>query len=244
MRFSVIYLTPIPDVEIGRRLNQLSDLNDKAVGKILFHRRKEEIGEQADVRLVQKRIAAAGVIQATPEGLSVITLDAERSGESKVLQTLFNAATGNDRLVTWGGTVEDLPLLHYRALRHRVAAPRYWQLHRNHPEYHLDLREVLCDQNPEAATSLDELSRILGQPGLFDFASLDLWENWLAGRRELLLQRTEIAVFNLYLLALRVMAMTGELSQSDAARGELALREELRGEQPPHRRRFRELWQA
>ncbi len=30
-------------------------------------------------------------------------------------------------LVSWNGGGFDLPVLHYRALRHGIAAPRYWE---------------------------------------------------------------------------------------------------------------------
>ena len=75
MQFSALYWSAVPDVELGRRLYELSDLDDKAVGKILFHRRKEEVGVQTDIRLVQKRFFAATLIQAAPNVLSVKNFD-------------------------------------------------------------------------------------------------------------------------------------------------------------------------
>lgn len=244
MHFSVLYWSALPDVELGRRLHELSGLDDKAVGKILFHRRKEEVGAQTDLRLVQKRFFAATLIQAGPSALSVRNLDAERQGEARLLRNLFAAATGSERLITWGGVAEGWPLLHYRALQHRINVAQYWQVRRDRPDFHLDLKALLCAGSAQAATSLHEISRVLGHPGMLGLESLDLWGAYLEGRHDALLQRTELGALNLYLLALRVMAMTGELSQTDAARSELALREELRGEQSWHRQDFRELWRS
>lgn len=244
MQFSVLYWSAVPDVELGRRLHELSDLDDKAVSKILFHRRKEEVGAQTDIRLVQKRFFAATLVQASPSALSVRNLNAERQGEAQLLRNVFVAAAGSDRLVTWGGVAEGWPLLNYRALQHRISVAQYSQVRRDRPDVHLDLKALLCAGSPEAATSLNEISRVLGHPGMLGLESLDLWEAYLEGRHDTLLQRTELGALNLYLLALRVMSMTGELSQSDAARGELALRDELRGEQSWHRQDFRELWRT
>jgi predicted PolB exonuclease-like 3'-5' exonuclease len=244
MRFSLIHVIAIPDVDIGRRLFGLTDLDDKAVGKVLFHRRKEEAGEQIDIRLVQKRIAAAGLIQSSPGRLSITVLDGVSIGESQLVQRLFDAAAGSDRLITWDGSESDLPLLHYRALRHQVAGQDYWQRSQGQADFHVELKALLAGQRPESWTSLDELSRIVGLPGLLGTEAFDPWETWLAGRRELLLQRAEIAVLNLYLLTLRALAMTGGLSQIDAARGEVALREQMQTASAPHLQRFLELWSA
>lgn len=243
MRFSVFYLTSVPDVEIGRRLHAAADLDDRAVGKLMFHRRQEETGAQVDLRLVQKRVAAATVIQLRPETVTIRNLDAERNGEEALLRTLFDGVIGNQRVITWDGAGEDWPLLHYRALQHRISAPGYWQERRERPDFQLDLATFLGSGGPHAATSLHELSRVLGLPGMLGLETLDPWETWLTGEPEPLRQRSEIGALNLCLLALRALAMTGELSHNDAARGEVALRAELQAAATDLRRRFLQLWQ-
>ena len=68
--------------------------------------------------------------------------------------------------MSWNGGGFDLPVLHYRALRHGIVAPRYWEagdddqafrfnnyLNRYHSR-HLDLMDVLSSYQARARVSL------------------------------------------------------------------------------------------
>jgi predicted PolB exonuclease-like 3'-5' exonuclease len=79
--------------------------------------------------------------------------------------------------VSWNGGGFDLPVLHYRALRFQVQAPRYWEtgdednafrynnyLGRFHWR-HVDVMDVLSGYQARARASLSDTAVLLGYPG-------------------------------------------------------------------------------
>ena len=85
-------------------------------------------------------------------------------------------------LVSWNGSGFDLPVLHYRCLRHGVRAARYWEhgdqdtgfrynnyLSRFHWR-HLDLMDVLCAYQARGRASLAAIASLLGLPGKLGFS--------------------------------------------------------------------------
>ena len=53
------------------------------------------------------------------------------SQEGEVIQTFFNRVERHGpQLVSWNGGGFDLPVLHYRGLRHGVVAGKYWDMGR------------------------------------------------------------------------------------------------------------------
>src|SRR3569833_1118924 len=87
----------------------------------------------------------------------------------------------------------DLPVLHYRALRHGIAAPRDWDggefdrdfkwsnyLGRYHWR-HIDLMDVLAAYQPRACAPLDQIATLLGLPGKMGMSGAKVWDHFLAG---------------------------------------------------------------
>ena len=119
---------------------------------------------------------------AYPQGwLKVESLDIEAQGvahraDGKVVQTFFNTLEKHTpQLVSWNGGGFDLPVLHYRGLRHGVVADRYWcmgegggaddrefkwnnYISRYHMR-HLDLMDLLAMYQPKNNAPLDAIDR-------------------------------------------------------------------------------------
>ena len=87
----------------------------------------------------------------------------------------------------------DLPVLHYRALKAGVQAPRYWEtgdddhsfrynnyLSRYHWR-HIDLMDVLSGFQPRARAKLNDVAALLGFPGKLGFSGEQVWDAYLAG---------------------------------------------------------------
>ena len=87
------------------------------------------------------------------------------------------------KLVTFNGHSFDLPVLHYRAMRHRIQASRYWEtgdsdrdfkwnnyINRYHAR-HTDLMDVLSGYQVRARASLDQVAVLLGFPGKLGFVT-------------------------------------------------------------------------
>ena len=81
------------------------------------------------------------------------------------------------QLVSWNGGGFDLPVLHYRGLRHGVVASKYWDLGEDDREFkwnnyigryhlrHLDLMDLLAMYQPRANAPLDAMAKLCGFPG-------------------------------------------------------------------------------
>ena len=116
----------IPDLEGGRRIYDLQDLDDKDTASALFNIRRQETGSEF-LRLHLQRIVAISVVLRSAQGVKVWSLGDPDSPEEELLQRFFD---GIDRytptLESWNGSGLDLPVILYRSLLHGVEAPRYW----------------------------------------------------------------------------------------------------------------------
>ena len=90
--------------------------------------------------------------------------------------------------MSWNGGGFDLPVLHYRALRFQVQAPRYWEtgdednafrynnyLGRFHWR-HVDVMDVLSGYQARARASLSDTAVLLGYPGKLGFDGSQVWD--------------------------------------------------------------------
>jgi len=159
-------------------------------------------------------------------------------------------------LVTWNGGGFDLPVLHYRALRHGIAAPRYWEtgdtdnafrwnnyLSRFHWR-HIDLMDVLAGFQPRAAAPLDEIAQLCGLPGKLGMHGSRVWEAYLGGEIGRIRDYCETDTLNTYLVYLRFELMRGRLD-APGYRAECArVREHLTRANKPHLSEFLEAWPA
>ena len=135
-------------------------------------------------------------------------------------------------LVSWNGSGFDLPVLHYRMLRHGIAAPTYWDmgerdrdfkwnnyLNRYHAR-HLDLMDVLAAYQARGRASLEHTALLLGLPGKLGMSGDQVFDYWKAGRLAEIRAYCETDVFNTYLVWLRFQLIRGQLSPGEHA-GEL-----------------------
>jgi 3'-5' exonuclease len=224
----------VPDVELGRRIYRLDDLNDKQVGYVMQAKRREESGHEF-LSYEQHRVVAISVALRTREGFRVWSLGDPQAPEAELLQRFYD---GIDKytpdLVSWNGGGFDLPVLHYRALRHGIAAPRYWEggdedqafrynnyLNRYHAR-HLDLMDVLSSFQARARVSLQAVATLLGLPGKLGMSGDKVWDTYLDGGIEAIRNYCETDVLNTFLVFLRFELMRGRLNREEYT-NELAL---------------------
>ena len=94
---------------------------------------------------------------ASATALRVWSLGEPDDGERELIQRFFDGIEKyTPQLVSWNGSGFDLPVLHYRALIHGVAAPRYWDMGEDDSDFkynnyisrfhtrHIDLMDVLA----------------------------------------------------------------------------------------------------
>ena len=154
MNTLVFDIETVPDVELGRKLYDVPDLDDATVAKVMLF--KQQQARRAMLPPPQQRVIAISGVMKSREGVRVFSLGDEQSGERDLVQRFFDGLERySPTLVSWNGSGFDLPVLGYRALRHGVNAARYWELGENDREFrynnylsryhwrHVDLMDVL-----------------------------------------------------------------------------------------------------
>ena len=163
----------VPDIEFGRRLHGLDGLTDKQVGYVMQTRQREQTGSEF-LSLEQQRIVAISIAMRTREGFKVWSLgepDSPRSTNWSAASSTASSAT-SPTLVSWNGAGFDLPVLHYRALRHAVQAPRYWEHGRRRPGVPLEQLP-----QPLSLAARRPHGRAVGLPGAWSRRASTAWRS-------------------------------------------------------------------
>jgi predicted PolB exonuclease-like 3'-5' exonuclease len=130
------------------------------------------------------------------------------------------------QLVTFNGSSFDLPVLRYRAMVHRVAAPglSLRPYFNRYTEDAVDLCDVLSSFSPHTKASLHELCRVMGLPGKPDGMSGGEVEKYYRdGHISEIAEYCESDVVNTYRLWLRHELFRGKLSESEFQASETSL---------------------
>jgi len=245
----------IPDVEAGRRLYGLDDLSDADVARVMAMKRREQTGESEFLRHHLHRIAAISAVLRRGDALRIWSLGEPGSDERELIQRFFDGVEKySPTLVSWNGCGFDLPVLHYRALRHGVPAPRYWEtgaedqsfrfnnyVNRYH-ERHTDLMDVLSAYQARASAPLDEIAVLLGFPGKMGRSGAHVWDQYQAGQIDDIRNYCETDALNTYLIYLRYELMRGNLDAAGYEREIELVRATLRSCDRPHLHGFLNAW--
>lgn len=255
----VFDIETVPDVAGYRLLLDLDPaLSDADVAETAFQRRRAATGQDF-VPLHLQRVVAIACVLREGDGLRVWSLGTPEDGEAELVQRFYDGIEKyKPQLVSWNGGGFDLPVLHYRALRHGATAPRYWDMgegdyadsrdfrynnyiNRYHTR-HLDLMDLLAMYQPRASAPLDQVARLLGLPGKLGMDGSQVWDAFRAGRIAEVRAYCETDTLNTWLVFLRFQLMRGALDRAEYA-AELALaRTTLAKLDAPHWREFLAAW--
>jgi predicted PolB exonuclease-like 3'-5' exonuclease len=250
----VFDIETIPDVELGRRIYDLGDLSDKQVGYVMQAKRREESGTEF-LSYEQQRVVAISVALRSRDSFKVWSLGEPGASEAEIIQRFYD---GIDKftpdLVSWNGGGFDLPVLHYRALRHGIVAPRYWEsgeedqsfrynnyLNRYHSR-HLDLMDVLSSFQGRARVSLQAAAMLLGLPGKLGMSGDKVWDAYLDGQLDAIRNYCETDVLNTFLVYLRFELMRGRLMRDEYQAEVARVRDVLAAQGKPHFQEFLAAW--
>ena len=256
MNVLVFDIETIPDLDGGRRIYDLDGLSDKDTASALLNLRRQENGTEF-LRLHLHRIVAISVVLRSTQGVKVWSLGDEDSSEKELIERFYD---GIDRftpnLVSWNGGGFDLPVLHYRALKHGVQARRYWEtgnedtsfrwnnyLSRYH-QRHLDLMDQLALFNARANAPLDQIATLLGFPGKMGMSGGKVFDAFQDGNLKGIRDYCETDVLNTWLVYLRFQLMRGELDPTGYEQELTLLQDYLKAEGHPHFLGFLEAWQG
>lgn len=259
MNVLVFDIETIPDVETGRKIYDLGDadkLSDADVARVMFSKRREQTGESEFLRLHFHRICAISVLLRQGDSVKVWSIGELKSDEADIIKRFYDGIEKyTPTLVSWNGGGFDLPVLHYRALKHGVAAPRYWDtgnddssfkwnnyLSRFHSR-HTDLMDVLAGYQVRANAPLDEIAVMLGFPGKMGVSGADVWDEFQAGNLQGIRNYCETDVLNTYLIYLRFELIRGNLTKEAWDKEQEILRKNLQDEDKEHLNEFLQAWE-
>lgn len=246
----------VPDVDFGRRLLGLDGIGDEDVASAMTFRHLQKTGGDF-LPLHQHRIVAISVALRTGDSFRVWSLGDEDADEAELVGRFFD---GIERytpdLVSWNGSGFDLPVLHYRALKHGVQAARYWETGDNDQSFrwnnylnrfharHTDLMDVLSGYQSRGRASLEEMAVLLGFPGKLGMAGDQVWDKFVAGGLGEIRDYCETDVLNTWLVFLCFQHMRGNLDGDGLEREHRLVRDTLTAMQRPHLDRFLAAWPA
>jgi predicted PolB exonuclease-like 3'-5' exonuclease len=250
----VFDIETVPDVELGRRILNLEGLSDAAVASAMYTVQRQKSGSEF-LPLEQHRVVAISCVLRTREQLQVWSLGDLQSSEAELITRFFEGIEKySPDLVSWNGSGFDLPVLHYRALKAGVRAPRYWETGEEDTSFrynnylsryhwrHLDLMDVLASFQVRARASLADVAALLGLPGKLGFAGDKVWGAVQAGQLAAVRNYCETDVLNTYLVLLRFEQFRGRLDP-DSYRQELQrLRDWLGASTEAHHQQFLAAW--
>ena len=244
----------VPDVEFGRRFWDLDDLPDEDVATAMMFKRQQQTGSEF-LPLHLQRVVAISVTFRSKDTFKVWTLGDEDSDEAEIVQRFFD---GIERytpdLVSWNGSGFDLPVLHYRALRHNIQVPRYWETGESDREFkwnnylgrfhwrHVDLMDVLAAYQPRGRASLDQMAVLLGFPGKLGMSGDKVWDTYQQGGIREIRDYCETDVLNTWLVYLRFEHMRGNLDATGLQREYALVRESLAAMKQDHLDEFLAAW--
>lgn len=226
MNILVFDIETIPDLETGRKLYNLEGLSDSDTAAALFALRRAKVGHDFLPHHLQK-VAAISLVMSNAKQLKVWSLGDEHADEKELITRFFTGIEKHSpTLVSWNGSGFDLPVLHYRALLHGIAAPTYWEIGENQQSFrwnnylnrfhyrHLDLMDVLAAYQNKAFAPLDEISSMLGFPGKMGMSGAKVWEQYQAGHLKDIRDYCETDVLNTYCVYLRFELMRGTIDEA------------------------------
>jgi 3'-5' exonuclease len=225
----VFDIESIPDVDGLRALRGApADATDAQVYEGWLAERKEK-GQSDFTPLHLQRVLVISCVFRNAEGLRVHSfVDRDGHSEGKVVQTFFHAVEKHTpQLVSWNGSGFDLPVLHYRGLRHGVEASKYWDLGEDDREFkwnnyisryhmrHLDLMDLLAMYSPKNNAPLDAMAKLCGFPGKLGMDGSQVYSQFLAGQTDEIRKYCETDVMNTYLVYCRFQKMRGGFTEAE-----------------------------
>jgi len=251
----VFDIETVPDIEGLRLLRDLPpDMPAAEVAARAFEERREKTGSDF-LPLHLHRVAAISCVLRDRDSVRVWSLGEPADVERTLIQRFFDGVEKyTPQLVSWNGGGFDLPVLHYRGMRNRVQAARYWDMGEDDRDFrwnnyisryharHLDLMDLLAMYQPRASAPLDEISQLMGFPGKIGMSGSKVWDHYQAGKIEEIRAYCESDAVNTYLVYLRFQLMRGVFDEARYQRECELVRSTLKDSSASHWRQFLDAW--
>ncbi|HPQ97769.1 MAG: 3'-5' exonuclease [Thiothrix sp.] len=256
MNTLVFDIETIPDIEGGRRLYDLGDLDADGVAKAMFHLRQQAVGNTFLPHHLQRVVAISVTFRGRGDEFRVWSLGNEEADEKEILQRFFDGIERfTPTLVSWNGGGFDLPVIHYRAMLHKLTAARYWDMGGEDQSFkwnnyisryhtrHTDLMDLLALYSGRANAPLDQLATLFGFPGKMGMDGSRVWEAYQEGRIADIRNYCETDVLNTWLVYLRFELMRGHIDPSRYDNECALVRRHLQQSGREHLLAFEQAWE-
>jgi 3'-5' exonuclease len=255
----VFDIETIPDVAGLRALRGMDAATPDVEVMAAERAEREAAGKSDMLPLYLQRVLTISCVFRSAEGLKVHSfVDREPGGaseEGKVIQQLFTTIERKvPQLVSWNGGGFDLPVLHYRGLRHGVVADKYWDMGEDDREFkwnnyisryhlrHLDLMDLLAMYQPRASAPLDAMAKLCGFPGKLGMDGAKVYDAYLAGGLEDIRRYCETDVMNTYLLYCKFQKMRGGFTEAEYDKEIAYVRDTVAAIDEPHWKEYLAAW--
>ncbi|WP_201549035.1 3'-5' exonuclease [Psychrobacter fjordensis] len=226
----VFNIETVADTDAARRIYpQLAELNDADTLSALTAIRMQEAGHDF-MRLPLQRIVCISALYIKDGNFSLFSLTADKFSEKDILTKFVRAFSDLEKLpqlISWNGSGFDIPVLIYRAMQYDLSAPWLFEegdriknmrfdnyINRFHTR-HLDLMDRFSQYGASHREAMDIVASLYGLPGKTNIdgsmvGDLVTNEDWQA-----LSIYCESDVMNTWLIYLRWLRLTGQLSSQD-----------------------------
>jgi predicted PolB exonuclease-like 3'-5' exonuclease len=254
----VFDIESIPDIAGLRVLRDVGpEVSDQQLYAAWLQERKDQnLSDFMPLHL--QRVLVISCVFRNAEGLRVHSfVDRDNASEGKVIQTFFNALEKHTpQLVSWNGGGFDLPVLHYRGLRHGAVAGKYWDMGEDDRDFkwnnyigryhmrHLDLMDLLAMYQPRASAPLDAMAKLCGFPGKLGMDGSQVYSAFLDGKLDDIRRYCETDVMNTYLLYCRFQKMRCGFTETEYEQEIAFVKETLGNLAPaePHWQEYLAAW--
>ena len=252
----------VPDVAGIRLLHDLpKSVSDADVVAFAQQKRRAQTGGDFMQHHLHQVEAISCCMRWGQDKIHVGTIGEINDSEETMIAKFFDLVeTHTPQLVSWNGGGFDLPVLHYRALIHGVAAARYWDMgegdfgdsrdfkwnnyiSRYHSR-HCDLMDLLALYQPRASVPLDDMAKLCGFPGKLGMDGSKVWDAYHAGDLKDIRDYCETDAANTYLMYLRFRLLGGALDADEYEQEIKRLKHYLHAlaEEKPHWAEFVAAW--
>lgn len=249
----------VPDTRAIRLLNGLPEtVSDADAAEAAFQQRRAKTGSDFMQHHLHRVVAISCCLRWNDK-IHIGSIGNEESSEAELIAEFFKLIDKRKpQLVSWNGGGFDLPVLHYRALMHGIAAAGYWEMGER-PEMrdwkfnnyisryhtrHCDLMDLLSLYQARAAVPLDDMAKLCGFPGKLGTDGSQVWHSFQQGDIAGIRHYCETDAANTYLVFQRFRLMTGALDAAGYEAEIEKLHEYLTGlsENKAHWAEFLDAW--
>ena len=257
MNALVFDIETVPDPVLGRKLLDLGDkLTDKEVTEAMLKNQLEKKGTEF-LSLHCHKVVAISVVLANDNKVKVWSIGEPGDSEASLISRFFAGVEKyKPTLVSWNGAGFDLPVLHYRAMLHKISAPIYWdQGERNsqvkwnnyisrYHQRHIDVMDLVALYQARAFAPLNEVALLLGFPGKMGMSGAKVSDYFQDGKVNEIRSYCETDVLNTYLVFLRFELMRGNLNLESYESRLKSLQDYLAESEHSHLKEFLNAWET